>query len=80
MVMKKKFTKVIDFYNSTDQHQKLYFLMLCQEMITVPIYEGDTVVAYGLDYEAPVCPNGTMLQLNTEQFSSRQKEEKLNKV
>tara|TARA_R100001510_G_C7590374_1_gene160296 strand:+ start:541 stop:777 length:237 start_codon:yes stop_codon:yes gene_type:complete len=76
--MKKKFNKVIDFYNTTDQHQKAYFLMLCSEMINVPIYEGDKVVSYGLDYEAPVCPNGTMIQLNTEQFSSRQKEKELN--
>ena len=76
--MKKKYSRVIDFYNETDQHQKLYFLMLCSEMITIPIYEGDEVVAYGLDQEAPVCPNGIMLQLNTEQFSSKQQEKELN--
>ena len=58
--MKKKFTKVIDFYNSTDQHQKLYFLMLCQEMRRVPVYESKTDVCYGLDEEAPVCHNGTL--------------------
>jgi len=76
--MKKKYSRVIDFYNETDQHQKLYFLMLCSEMITIPIYEGDKVVVYGLDQEAPVCPNGIMLQLNTEQFSSKQQEKELN--
>ena len=48
--------------------------MLCSEMITIPIYEGDEVVVYGLDQEAPVCPNGIMLQLNTEQFSFKQQE------
>lgn len=76
--MKKKYSRVIDFYNETDQHQKLYFLMLCSEMITIPIYEGDEVVVYGLDQEAPVCPSGIMLQLNTEQFSSKQQEKELN--
>ena len=76
--MKKKYSRVIDFYNETDQHQKLYFLMLCSDMITIPIYEGDEVVVYGLDQEAPVCPNGIMLQLNTEQFSSKQQEKELN--
>jgi hypothetical protein len=76
--MKKKYSRVIDFYNETDQHQKLYFLMLCSEMITIPIHEGDEVVVYGLDQEAPVCPNGIMLQLNTEQFSSKQQEKELN--
>ena len=72
--MKKKYSRVINFYNETDQHQKLYFLMLCSELITIPIYEGDEVVVYGLDQEAPVCPNGIMLQLNTEQFSFKQQE------
>ena len=76
--MKNKFIECLDFYNETDQEQKLYFLILCSELITIPVYEGDKVVVYGLDQEAPVCPNGIHLQLNTEQFSSKQ-EEQLNK-
>ena len=53
----KKFQKVIDFYNETDQDQKIYFIYTCQSLIQVPIYEGNEVVVYQLDSEAPACPS-----------------------
>ena len=41
----KKFQKVIDFYNETDQDQKIFFIYTCQSLIQVPIYEGNEVVS-----------------------------------
>ena len=70
----KKFQKVIDFYNETDQDQKIFFIYTCQSLIQVPIYEGNKVVVYQLDSEAPACPNGIGIQLNTEQFAEKQTE------
>jgi len=70
--MEEKFQKVIDFYNETNQEQKIYFIHLCQHLIQVPIYEGKNIVVYELDSEAPASPNGIGIQLNTEQFAEKQ--------
>ncbi len=71
--MRKKYKKVIDFYNDTDSEQKRYFLELLSDKICVPTQTKKGVVVYNLDEEIPVVVNGIFYQLNTEQWRDLKK-------
>tara|TARA_B100000424_G_C22915162_1_gene486913 strand:- start:1064 stop:1279 length:216 start_codon:yes stop_codon:yes gene_type:complete len=71
--MRKKYKKVIDFYNQTDSEQKRYFLELISDKITIPTQKDKGVVVYNLDEELPVIINGIFFQLNTEAWRSLKK-------
>ena len=71
--MRKKYKKVIDFYNQTDSEQKQYFLELISDKITIPTQTDEGVVVYNLDEEVPVIINGIFFQLNTETWRSLKK-------
>ena len=65
--------KVIDFYNETTAEEKCYLLMLMAKDIIVPVEKEDGVHIMDLDYEAPVCMNGTAFQINTEDIYRKEK-------
>ena len=71
--MRKKYKKVIDFYNQTNSEQKRYFLELMSDKITIPTQTDKGVVVYSLDEELPVIVNGIFFQLNTEKWRSLKK-------
>ena len=71
--MTDKFKQVVDFYNSTTPEQWCYFLSIISDKITIPIPKIDEdgvsyIDCVGLADEAPACPNGAMIQLNTDDF------------
>ncbi|QDP56642.1 MAG: hypothetical protein Unbinned5089contig1000_28 [Prokaryotic dsDNA virus sp.] len=71
--MNDKFQKVIDFYNSTTPEQWCIFLSMISDKITIPIPKIDKdgvsyIDCVGVSKEAPACPNGGTIQLNTDDF------------
>lgn len=73
--MRTKFKKVIDFYNTTTPEQWCYFLSMISDRISIPVPKtNEDGISYidcvGLAEEAPACPNGAMIQINTEDFEN----------
>lgn len=71
--MTDKFKQVVDFYNSTTPEQWCIFLNMISDRISIPTPKNDKdgvsyIDCVGLAEEAPACPNGAMIQLNTEDF------------
>ena len=68
--MKNKYKKVIKAYNNFNQYQKIFFIDLCAKDIIVPIPTPKGIVMEELCDEAPVCPNGKMIQMNLKDFKN----------
>ena len=61
----------LEFYLNSTPNDRLKFLLMIQKDITIPIeIEGGTSVET-LWEENPICLNGTIFQLNTEEFGKR---------
>lgn len=74
--------QVIDFYNNSTLNQKMYFITLCSDLITIPIptlkEKGDAYIdVHTLEKECPCAPNGTTIQLHTEEFRKFSEKKKL---
>ena len=73
--MTKKFQQVVEFYNSTTPEQWCYFLSIISDRISIPTPKTDKdgnsyIDCVGISQEAPVCPNGATIQINTEDFEN----------
>jgi len=73
--MNDKFKKVVDFYNTTTPEQWCIFLSMISDRISIPVPKTDKdgisyIDCVGLAEEAPACPNGAMIQINTEDFEN----------
>ena len=61
----------LEFYLNSTPNDRLNFLLMIQKDITIPIeIEGGTSVET-LWEENPICLNGTLFQLNTEEFGKK---------
>jgi len=61
--------KVLKFYQETTPEEKCYFLNMIAKQICVPVQKKDGCHVLELDYENPICMNGTFYQFNTEEFA-----------
>jgi len=73
--MTDKFKQVVDFYNTTTPEQWCIFLSMISDRISIPVPKTDKdgiiyIDCVGLAEEAPACPNGAMIQINTEDFEN----------
>ncbi len=73
--MTKQFQQVVDFYNSTTPEQWCIFLNMISDRISIPTPKNDKdgnsyIDCVNVSEEAPACPNGAMIQINTEDFEN----------